>query len=97
MASKSLPLWSVRGNLLICDDIDTIHLRFTDAAVSRNSLPAIIGDLQRRGAPDQVVMGRCRFQVDNGPVPAAGTAHRAKPGAGPDLAAASRTIAPSAP
>jgi hypothetical protein len=82
---------------LICDDIDTNRLRFTDAENCRNALPAIISELQRRGAPDQVVMGRCRFMTDSGPAPTADPAHRAKAGIGVDVAASDGSIAPSAP
>ena len=48
------------ADLLLCDDIDTDHLRFADAEECRNKLPAIISEHRRTGAPDQVVMGRCR-------------------------------------
>lgn len=85
------------ADLLICDDIDTARLRFIDAENCRNALPAIIGELQRRGARDEVVMGRCRFMTDNGPAPTADVAHRDKPGIGVDVAAALELIAPSAP
>jgi hypothetical protein len=85
------------ADLLICDDIDTARLRFTDAENCRNALPAIIGELQRRGAPDQVVMGRCRFMTDSGPAPTTDHAHRDKPGIGVDVAATGDSIAPSAP
>jgi hypothetical protein len=85
------------ADLLICDDIDTNRLRFTDAENCRNALPAIVSELQRRGAPDQVVMGRCRFMTDNGPAPTTDPAHRATPGIGVDVAAAGGSIAPSAP
>jgi len=84
------------ADLLICDDIDTNRLRFADAENCRNVLPAIIGELQRRGAPDEVVMGRCRFMTDSGPAPAADAAHRDKSGIGVDVAAAVDLIAPSA-
>jgi hypothetical protein len=85
------------ADLLICDDIDTNRLRFTDAENCRNALPAIISELQRRGAPDQVVMGRCRFMTDSGPAPTTDPAHRATPGIGVDVAAAGGSTAPSAP
>jgi hypothetical protein len=85
------------ADLLICNDIDTDRLRFTDAEDCRNALPAIISELQRRGTPEQVVMGRCRFMADSGPAPTAGPAHRAKPSIGLDVAGASGSIAPSAP
>jgi hypothetical protein len=75
------------ADLLICNDIDTARLRFADAENCRNVLPAIIGELQRRGARDEVVMGRCRFMTDNAPD---------KPGIGIDVVAALDLIAPSA-
>src|SRR5256885_1559000 len=84
------------ADLLICDDIDTNRLRFTDAENCRNALPAIISELQRRGAPNQV-MGRCRLTTDSGPAPTTEPAHRAKPGIGVDVAAAGGAIAPSTP
>jgi hypothetical protein len=83
------------ADLLICDDIDTARLRFTDAENCRNALPAIISELQQVGAPGQVVMGRCRFMTDSGPAPTTDQAQRAKPGIG--VAAAGSSIAPSAP
>jgi len=83
------------ADLLLCDDIGTDHLRFTDAEACRNALPAIISEFRR--APDEVVMGRCRFQADRAPATTAVPAHRAKQGAGIDVAGANGSIGPSAP
>jgi hypothetical protein len=98
------------ADLLICDDIDTNRLRFTDAENCRNALPAIISELQRSGPRDEVVMGRCRFMVDNTPAPTASISEPQRRG-GTDQAALGRcrvtdsgpapttdgTIAPPAP
>lgn len=58
-------LVSCTQSLLLCDDISTEHLRFTDAGECRTRLPAIIHDEQERVGPNLVVMGRCRYVVDD--------------------------------
>ena len=83
------------ADLLLCDDIDTDHLRFSDAEECRNKLPAIISELRR--APDEVVMGRCRFVADRAPATTGAAAHRARSVTGIDIAGTHVSIAPSAP
>jgi hypothetical protein len=83
------------ADLLLCDDIDTDHLRFSDAEECRNKLPAIISELRR--APDEVVMGRCRFLAHRTPETTGAGAPRAKQGTGIDVAGTHVSIAPSAP
>ena len=85
------------ADLLICDDIDTDHLRFTDAEQCRNALPAIISQFRSAGAPDEVVMGRCRFVADRAAATTPGPAHRAKPVSGLAVAGTNGSIEPSAP
>ena len=51
-------------NLLFCQDIDTDHLRFADPEACRQRLPALIQAAQRTGASRTVVMGRCRYVVE---------------------------------
>jgi hypothetical protein len=48
-------------SLLICDDLNTEHLRFHDAAQCEAQLPKLIEAATRQGPPASVVMGRCRF------------------------------------
>ena len=62
------------ADLLICDDIDTDHLRFLGSEECRSALPAIISEFRRAGAPDEVVMGRCRFLADRTPIATPGLA-----------------------
>ena len=81
------------ADLLLCDDIHTDHLRFVYAEECRNALPAIIREYQRSSASDQVIMGRCRFQVER----ASTATRRLRQGTGIDVAGAGASIAPSAP
>lgn len=48
-------------SLLICEDIDTAHLRFRDAADCNHMLPAMIAQHTNLESEYPVVMGRCRF------------------------------------
>ena len=77
------------ADLLLCNDIDTDHLRFTDAEECRNALPAIISRYRHPGAPDEVVMGRCRFVAGRAPQNAARPTHHIRPQAARDIAEAS--------
>ena len=83
------------ADLLLCDDLDTAHLRFADAEACRTRLPAIISEFRRAGAADEVVMGRCRFQASRPTATTAGPAPRAKQGIGIDLAGTSTSVGPS--
>src|SRR5262245_34799873 len=56
------------ADLLLCNDIDTSALHFADVAECTSRLPALIEELQRGGTKGTVVMGRCRFQLDQAPV-----------------------------
>jgi hypothetical protein len=85
------------ADLLLCDDIDTDHLRFNDVEECRRALPAIISQFRGASAPDQVVMGRCRFLADRTPAMTPGLAHRAKPGSRIDVAGTNGSVEPSAP
>ena len=83
------------ADLLLCDDIDTDHLRFNDAEECRSALPAIIRQFRDASAPDQVVMGRCRFLAERVPATTASPAHRAEGGTA--AVAGTNAIAPSTP
>jgi hypothetical protein len=85
------------ADLLLCDDIDTDHLRFTDAEECRNQLPAIISQYRRAGAPDEVVMGRCRFLAARAPAATAAPSRRAGLGSGIGVAGADSPIGPQVP
>jgi hypothetical protein len=56
------------ADLLLCNDIDTSTLHFTDVTECTSRLPTLIDELQRVSAKGTVVMGRCRFQLDRTPV-----------------------------
>jgi hypothetical protein len=85
------------ADLLLCDDVDTDHLRFADAEECRNKLPAIISEHRRAGAPDQMVMGRCRFMADRTPTATAAPIHRGRHDAGIDVAGNPGSIGPQTP
>ena len=85
------------ADLLLCNDIDTDALRFADAEACRSSLPAIIGDFQRVSAPGEVVMGRCRFQLDRAPAAGASPAQQPQRITGIGVANVGGSIAPTAP
>lgn len=55
------------ADLLLCNDIDTSALHFTDVVECTSRLPALIEEMQRVSAKGTVVMGRCRFQLDRTP------------------------------
>jgi len=61
-------------SLLICDDINTDHIRFRDAAHCESQLPALIEIATRQGPPKSVVMGRCRFVLEQPAPPPNGAA-----------------------
>jgi hypothetical protein len=85
------------ADLVICDDIDTDHLGFADAEDCRNALPALIGEFQRAGAPDEVVMGRCPFVAGRAPAATPGPANRVSPGTGLAVAGTNGSTEPAAP
>ena len=47
-------------SLLLCDDLPTEHLRFTDMAACSAQLPILLAEVQE-AFPGQVAMGRCRY------------------------------------
>ncbi len=51
--------------LLLCEPIDTERLGFADIEECTRSLPALVADAQGADLA-QVVMGRCRYQLDEG-------------------------------
>jgi len=51
-------------SLLICEDLNTDHLRFRDAAHCEAQLPILIEAATRQGPPSSIVMGRCRFMPE---------------------------------
>ena len=56
-------------SLLICDDIETDHLRFKSMAECEAARSAYIDAAKRQGPQYYEIMGRCRFVLDrNGPV-----------------------------
>ena len=85
------------ADLLLCNDIDTGHLRFADAEECRNRLPVIIGEFQRVSVPGDVVMGRCRFQLERPPAAPAHPPLSTRPRADVDVAGNAASIQPSAP
>ena len=54
-------------SLLLCDDINTDHLRFRDAAECSAALPALIAAYEKQDLRHPVVMGRCRFMPPAAP------------------------------
>jgi hypothetical protein len=50
-------------DLLVCDDIDTAHLVFLDAAHCETQLQDLIAAILRQGPAGSVVMGRCRAML----------------------------------
>ena len=83
------------ADLLLCNDIDTSALHFTDVTECTSRLPALIDEMQRVSAKGTVVMGRCRFQASRPTATTAGPAPRAKQGIGIDLAGTSTSVGPS--
>jgi hypothetical protein len=80
----------------LCDDINTDHLRFTDAEARMRK--RVAGDHQRVSAPGRTKRGRdgrCRFLPDRRPGNDARPLHQA--GRGTAAAAGTNVIAPSAP
>lgn len=77
------------ADLLLCNDLDTEHLRFADAEECRGRLPAIISEFQRVSVAGDVVMGRCRFQLERPPAPVASPAPQAPRRTGIDVVGAS--------
>jgi hypothetical protein len=64
------------ADFLVCTHFDTDHLRFADAEACSRKLPALIREFESVSTAGDVVMGRCRFQLDR--TPAAGV-YRAQP------------------
>jgi hypothetical protein len=85
------------ADLLLCNDIDTEHLRFADAEECRNRLPVIVGEFQRVSVPGDVVMGRCRFLLERPPTATARPTLPARPRADVDVAGNAASFEPSAP
>lgn len=85
------------ADLLLCNDIDTEHLRFADAEECRNRLPVIVGEVQRVSVPGDVVMGRCRFQLERSPTPTAQPTLPTRRRADVDVAASIISVEPTAP
>jgi hypothetical protein len=53
-------------SLLLCEDIDTHRLRFSDIEDCMRRLPSIVrGEQAKQDAQGSVIiLGRCRFQLD---------------------------------
>jgi hypothetical protein len=85
------------ADLLVCIDLDTEHLRFADAEACRSRLPALISVLQSVTAAGDVVMGRCRFQVDRTPAAEGDRGQRAERSMGMGIASVTGSAEPTAP
>ena len=55
------------ADFLVCTHFDTDHLRFADAEACRRKLPTLIREFESVSTAGDVVMGRCRFQLDRTP------------------------------
>ena len=85
------------ADLLVCTDLDTDHLRFADVEACRSKLPALIREFESVSTAGDVVMGRCRFQLDRTPAAGVYRAQRAERITGTDIANVSGSTEPTAP
>jgi hypothetical protein len=85
------------ADLLVCTHLDTDHLRFVDAEACRRKLPILIREFESVSTTGEVVMGRCRFQLDRTPAAVVYRAQRAERITGTDNANVSGSIEPTAP
>jgi hypothetical protein len=85
------------ADLLVCTHFDTDQLRFVDVEACRRKLPTLIREFESMSTTGDVVMGRCRFQLDRMPAAAVYRAQRAERITGSDNTNVSGSFEPSAP
>ena len=85
------------ADFLVCTHFDTDHLRFADAEACRRTLPTLIGEFESVTTAGDVVMGRCRFQLDRTPTGGVYRAQRAERITATDNANGRGSTEPTAP
>ena len=85
------------ADFLVCTHFDTDHLRFADAEACRRELPTLIGQFESVSTAGEVVMGRCRFQLDRTPAGGVYRAQRAERITATDNANVHGATEPTAP